>query len=189
MSYKLKSPVFDLILCIADAVDLISPQMADQHRRTAYLAFQLGRQYGLPVARCKELAIAAALHDIGATALKERLELLNFEPKISTDHAEIGYLLISGYPAFSKAAEIVRFHHVNWQDGAGRISMGLPVPVESHILHLADRVTVLVDSGKEVLAQVRGICNRVKRKSGDDFMPEVVDAFLRLPKKISSGLT
>ena len=190
MSYKLKSPVFDLILCISDAVDSISPQLADYHRRTAYLAYQLGRQYGLPVARCKALAIAAALHDIGATALKERLNLLNFDTKVSADHkevhdvhAEVGYLLISSYPAFATAAEIVRFHHVNWRDGAGKLSMGLPVPVESHILHLADRVTVQIDPRKEVLSQVRSICNRVKRKSGEDFMPEVVDAFVRLAEK------
>ena len=183
MSYRLKSPVFDLILCISDALDLISPLVTDHHRRTAYLAFQLGRQFGLPVARCKDLAIAAALHDIGATALKDRLELLNFDTKASVDHAEVGYLLISAYPAFSKAAEIVRFHHVNWDDGVGKFSMGLPVPVESQILHLADRVTVLVDPRKEALSQVRGICNRVKRKSGSDFIPEVVDAFLRLAEK------
>lgn len=183
MSNRLKSPVFDLILCISDAVDLISPHVADHHRRTAYLAYQLGRQYGLSSARCKDLAIAAALHDIGATSLKERLELLNFETKASSGHAETGYLLISGYPAFSKAAEIVRFHHVNWDDSAGGVNMGLQVPVESHILHLADRVTVLVDPRKEVLSQVRSICNRIKRKSGDEFMPEVVDAFLRLAEK------
>jgi len=204
MSYKLKSPVFDLILCISDAVDSISPQLADHHRRTAYLAYQLGRQFGLPVARCKELAIAAALHDIGATALKERLNLLNFDTKVSADHnavyaahnavyathnevsavhAEVGYLLISNYPAFALAAEIVRFHHVNWNDGAGKLNMGLSVPVESHILHLAERVAVQIDPRKEVLSQVRSITNRVKRKSGDDFMPEVVDAFLRLAEK------
>ena len=183
MSYKLKSPLFDLIQCISDAVDLISPHVTDLHRRTAYLAYQLGRQYGLSVPRCKDLAIAAALHDIGATSLKERLELINFETKATSEHAEIGFLLISGYPAFAKAAEIVRFHHVNWDDGVGKTKMGMQVPVESHILHLADRVAVLIDARKEVLSQVKSISNRVKRKSGDDFMPEVVDAFLRLAEK------
>ncbi len=181
--YKMKSSLFDLILCISDAVDLISPYMANHHRRVAYLAYKLGRQYGLSAQRCKDLVIAAALHDIGALSLKERLDMLHFEIERSLQHAEIGYLLISGLKPFVKAAEIVRFHHIHWDDGAGKESMGLPIPVESHILYLADRVSVLVDSREEVLSQVNNIVRQVKRKSGTMFMPDVVDAFLELAEK------
>ncbi|HEY3310871.1 MAG TPA: HD domain-containing phosphohydrolase [Anaerolineales bacterium] len=183
MPYQLKSSLFDLILCISDAVDLISPYVADHHRRVAYLSFQLGRQYGLPLQRCKDLAIAAALHDIGAISLSERLDMLNFETEKSMNHSEVGYLLISGLQSFTRAAEIVRFHHTYWADGAGSSSMGLPVPVESHILHLADRVSVLVEPRQEVLSQVKGILTRVKRKTGSMFMPEIVDAFFALAEK------
>lgn len=183
MPSRSKSSLFDLILCISDAVDLISPYVADHHRRVAYLAFHLGRQYGLSVARCKDLAVAGALHDVGAISLKERLDIMNFETDKSLHHAEIGYLLISGLQPFSKVAEIVRFHHIMWADGAGQAFMGMPVPIESHILHLADRAAVLIDSRQEVLSQVKGIVQRIQRKSGIMFMPDVVDAFLSLAEK------
>jgi len=183
MAYKSNSSLFDLILCISDAVDLISPTVADHHRRVAYFAYRLGCQYGLSLERCKDLAIAAALHDIGAISLRERLDMLAFEIETPLYHSEIGYLLISGLKSFAKSAEIVRFHHVYWNDGAGKVSMGLPVPVESHILHLADRVSVLIDPRQEVLSQVKGIRNRVEQKSGVMFMPDIVDAFLDLAEK------
>jgi len=181
--YKIKSSLFDLIICISDAVDLVSPYMANHHRRVAYLAYQLGRQYGLTTQRCKDLVIAAALHDVGALSLKERLDMLTFETERSLPHAEIGYLLISGLKPFIDAAEIVRFHHTYWDDGAGSESRGLPVPIESHILYLADRVSVMVNPRQEVLPQVNNIVRQVKRKSGSMFMPEVVDVFLELAEK------
>ncbi len=108
---------------------------------------------------------------------------MTFEARDSLDHAEIGYLLISGFRSFGKPAEIVRYHHTPWNDGRGQESLGLPVPVESHILHLADRVAVLIDPRKELLAQVPNISNRIRRKSGSVFMPEIVDAFLTLAGK------
>jgi HD-GYP domain-containing protein (c-di-GMP phosphodiesterase class II) len=180
---KMKSSLFDLIVCISDAVDLISPYLANHHRRVAYLSYQLARQYGLPNQRCKDLAIAASLHDVGALSLKERLDMLNFETERSLQHAELGYLLISGLKPFLKAADIVRFHHTYWDDGAGNESMGLPVPVESHILFLADRVSILINPREEVLSQVDNIVRQVERKSGSMFMPDVVDAFLELAEK------
>lgn len=183
MPYKPTIPLFDLILCISDAVDLISPSVADYHRRIAYFAYQLARQVGLSSHRCREIAIAAALHDVGAITLRERLDLLKFEIEKPSYHAEIGYLMISGFGRFNKAAEMVRFHHTAWNDGAGSVSMGLPVPIESHILHLADRAFVLIDPRKEILSQVKGNVNRIERKTGSQFMPDVVDAFLELSKR------
>ena len=175
--------MFDLILCISDAVDLISPFVADHHRRVAYLAFQIGRQYGLSLPRLKDLAIAAALHDIGALSLKERIDILNFEMDDSGQHAEIGYLLLSDLEPFQQAAEIVRYHHIPWNDGAGKSQFGQPVPIESHILNLADRISVIIDPKKEVLSQVRHIRQRLQQKSGRMFMPEVLDAFWALAEK------
>lgn len=183
MAYRASSSLFDLILCISDAVDLISPVVADHHRRVAYLSFQIARQYGLSPQRCKDLVVAAALHDIGALSLKERLDLMAFEVDGSSPHAEIGYLLLCGLEPFQLAAEIVRFHHVYWNNGTGRTVFGKPVPIESHILNLADRISVMVDPRKEVLSQGENICRLFEKNSGNMFMPEAVDAFLALAEK------
>ena len=41
-------PVFDLVLCLSQAVDLVSPLVADHHKRTAQIAYGLGMQMKLP---------------------------------------------------------------------------------------------------------------------------------------------
>lgn len=183
MPYRVSTNLFDLILCISDAVDLVSPMVSEHHRRVAYLSFQIGRQYGLSRQRCKELAIAAALHDIGALSLRERIDMLSFELDETWQHADVGYLLLSGLERFRVSADIVRFHHVHWNDGAGKEKHGQPVSIESHILHLADRIAVLIDPRKEVLAQARQIRRTLQQKSGSMFMPEILDAFYAVAEK------
>lgn len=57
------------------------------------------------------------------------------------------------------------------------------MPVGSHLLHLADRVAVLINKRKEILGQVNMICERIKEQSGKMFMPHLVDAFMNLVAK------
>jgi HD-GYP domain-containing protein (c-di-GMP phosphodiesterase class II) len=66
--------------------------------------------------------------------------------------------------------------------------MGKPVPEGSHLLHLADRVDILINRQQEVLGQVDEISKRIENESGIIFMPELVRAFMRLAKKESFWL-
>ena len=72
-------PVFDLVLCLAQAVDLVSPEVADHHKRTAQIAYGLGRQMKLPPDELQDLVIAAALHDVVGLTRQDRLAALEFE--------------------------------------------------------------------------------------------------------------
>ena len=60
---------------------------------------------------------------------------------------------------------------------------GEVVPAESLILHLADRISVLIDYDHEVLGQAKGITEKIKNLSGKVFVPEFVDAFVKLSGK------
>ena len=77
----------------------------------------------------------------------------------------------------------MNFHHTYWNDGEGSQQAGQCVPLESHIIHLADRIAVLIDIKNEVLGQVRGICEKMREQSGTMFKPELVDAFMSLAQK------
>jgi HD-GYP domain-containing protein (c-di-GMP phosphodiesterase class II) len=59
----------------------------------------------------------------------------------------------------------------------------MPVPLASHILHLADRVAVRIAKGPDVLGQVADICSAVSRGRGEAFVPECVDSLLRIAGK------
>jgi len=169
--------LFDLIKCLSMAMDLISPAVVNHHERVAYIAFSIGAELGLSVDEQNDLILAGALHDSGALSLEERLDALDFETRHPHRHAELGYMLLRGFEPLSTAALLVRCHHVPWNDGRGSEFRGNEVLTGSHILHLADRVAVLINNQQEVLGQVGMICKRINEQSGRMFMPQLVDVF------------
>ena len=176
-------PIFDLVLCLSQAVDLVSPLVSDHHKRTAQIAYGLGMQMKLPKEELHDLIIAAALHDVGGLTQKDRLTTLDFEYQNPYGHAVMGYLLLKTFSPFGTSADIVRFHHVPWMNGAGAEFDGVLVPRASHILQLADRIAVLLDVNADVLQQVDGILEKVRAQSGERFIPEQVQALEVLAEK------
>ncbi|RJR38557.1 MAG: HD domain-containing protein [Deltaproteobacteria bacterium] len=176
-------PLFNLVICISKALDLISPVLVNHHYQVAYIAYNLGVELGLETRQLNELAIAGAMHDVGALSLREKMNIMAFEMKNPHPHAFQGYHLLKMFEPFSELAAYVQYHHVPWDGGNGAAFQGRPVPLESQILHLADRTAVLLNRQTEVLGQVRRICERIEGKSGEVFMPRMVDAFRNLSKK------
>ena len=172
--------LYELLICLTNAEDLISPEVANHHQKVAYLAFKIGEQLKLPMEEKKELMLAGLLHDIGALSVDERLELIENEGQNSQDHAFRGARLIEKFDHLKSAAEIIRYHHVFWKDGEGSTFLGKPVPYLSQVLHLADRIAVLVKDDKDVIGQIKTIEDKIRRQKGTIFIPEQVDAFLEI---------
>lgn len=175
--------LLELVTSLSNAADLISPAVVNHHKQVAYIALRLGTELGLSKENIGNLVIAGSLHDIGALSLKERIEALNFELDDPYNHAEKGFYLLNLFKPFSKIAEYVRFHHTIWNGGDGAWVNNQKVPLESHILHLADRVAVSIDSRKEVLGQATDICSLIEQQNGKMFNPDVVDALKSLSGK------
>jgi HD-GYP domain-containing protein (c-di-GMP phosphodiesterase class II) len=176
-------PLFDLVACLSDAVDLVSPALVDHHKQVAYIASCIGEELGYPLDKQKDLILAGALHDIGALSLTERIDTFNFDFESGKQHAVLGGGLLSLFEPLSFLTPVINFHHTFWNHGEGTQCAGQPVPVESHIVHLADRIAVLIDVNKEVLGQVKGIIEKTQERSGEMFDPNLVDAFVSLAQK------
>ena len=82
----------------------------------------------------------------------------------------------------------LRYHPVPWSHGEGSKFRGSPVPLGSHMIHLADRIDVLTGRKNEVLGEAKGICERIEKESGRLFMPELVEVFLNSARKESFWL-
>lgn len=176
-------PLFNLVTCISKALDLVSPVLVNHHYRVAYIAHHLGVASGLETTQLHDLAVAGALHDVGALSLREKLKIMVFEMEKPHDHAIKGYLLLNMFAPFAQIASFVQFHHVPWERGQGSEFSGRPVPLESHILHLADRIAVLLGNQTEVLGQAKQIREAIIGRSGQMFVPRLVDAFLNFADK------
>ncbi len=168
----------ELVTSLSDAMDHLDPAVVHHHKQVACIALAIAEELGLPLAERTSLVLAAALHDIGAFSLRERREALRFDFVNPMRHAARGYAILRLFGPLAKEAEAVRFHHVPWAGGRGRRWRGLPVPRASHIIHLADRVAVLVQPRREILGQVRRVTAKIRAHAGTRFEPRLVEAFL-----------
>lgn len=182
----------DLVECLSFAMDLTSPLIANHQRRVGYIAYQLGREIGLPDEEQNDLLIAGLLHDCGALSMLKRELTLRFDfddVTLSTfDHAEAGYQLIKKFQPFAQVARYIRYHHLPWARGAGTSKAADAVPIHSHIIHLADRVDVLIGKGEHILLQSGQILKKISRKSDSLFAAHLVEALQSLAGKESFWL-
>lgn len=180
---ELHVSLFEMSMCLSNAMDLVSPAVVDHHKRVAYIASSIAAELGLTEQIQEDLIMAGILHDIGALSLNDRLDTLNFE--VDSTHAEVGYRLVKTFDIFSNIAPLLRCHHLTWENGKGSSFRGEQVSTACHILHLADRIAVLINAKEEILGQSRNICKRIEEGSGEKFVPELVDIFLSLSQRES----
>jgi len=168
----------DLLIPLAKTIDMMSPALAEHHLGVAYFALRIAESLGLPEEESRTLVIAGMLHDICAFSLDERLDILDFEYREPDNHCSTGYEILRRFEPFSDAAGIIRFHHVRWDDGKGSQRDGVTVPLASHIIHLADRLSVLVPKNIRALSRVPSVCKKIRERRVAWFHPELTDAVL-----------
>lgn len=183
MTGKTELSLLNIVLAISEAVDMVDPDLADHHSRVAYIVCRLAETLGVSEAEQKSLTIAGAMHDIGLLSLAESRGLVKFEIETRPDHGEVGYLFLKPFAPLTVVGELIRDHHVYWQAGAGETFCGHAVPRHSHLIHLADRIAVLINPEQEVLTQIKSIRRRIAEQSGRMFVPRFVDAFLDISDK------
>lgn len=176
-------PLRDLVISLTNTVDLVSPILVNHHKKVAFISYCLAEEMGLTGKQRNDLLLAGALHDIGGLSLQDRIDVLSFESLNPHYHSENGYALLNMFQPFKHIADIVRFHHVPWNEGRGAEFRGREVPLGSHILHLADRIAVLINRRKEILGQVEGITAAIQDKTGKMFHPQLVEVYRSLAGK------
>ena len=119
MMGEAKIPLYKLLVCLSDAADLVSPRLLGHHRQVAYIALKAGRELNLPQEQLFNLTLAGILHDVGAFSLQERLADLQGAGGFSSRHTETGFLLLKEFEPLEGAAELIRLHHLPWEDGRG----------------------------------------------------------------------
>jgi HD-GYP domain-containing protein (c-di-GMP phosphodiesterase class II) len=175
---KAKVPLFDLIWCLSETVDLISSRAARHHLQTAYIAACIAEELGLPETGKARLILAASIHDVGSLSLKAPAG------PAGSSQAEAGYRLMRGFEPLAGAAQVVRYHQVPWAAGRGVAAGGIPVPEESHILHLADRAAAMEARGGALYFRSAALAGG--RRGA--FVPAHLEAFERASAKESFWL-
>ncbi|WP_373482681.1 HD-GYP domain-containing protein [Acetobacterium sp.] len=178
----------ELITSFTKSIDLYNYLLKDHHRRTAIAAYHIGVQMGLPAERLSDLVIAASLHDIGALTVGERDDLIQMDVENPFPHSSLGSYMLSSFSPFAQISKIIFYHHWHYDQDSNYLSELGPVPLESYILHVADRTDILVQPNCSILAQKQKIIAKIQSYGGTVFAPEVVAAFSEQAQKDSFWL-
>ena len=167
--------VYDFINAISEVVDLASPKLNNHHIRVAYLAWNMAELMGLSEQEIQDIIIASMLHDIGAFSVYDRIQINNYheDADLFERHAIYGSKLLSNFPPMSSASRLILYHHQAYDVNR------CDIPLGSYIIHLADRVTVLLDDSSEVLGQLPEVVARIEGNA-KAYHPDVLEAFYKL---------
>jgi len=169
--------VFDFASSISEAIDLVYPALCNHHKKVAYISYSIAKRMDLTDSEIMDIVLASILHDIGAFSVAERMCVVNalFDDSAFNQHALIGYRLLQDCKPLDNAATIIKYHHAHYTTGTNSIPLG------SYIIHLADRLSLLLNEGSEVLEQVPEIMGKIE-ENGKVFHPDVLAALRCLVK-------
>ncbi len=174
---NLQISLLDMVQCLSNALDLISPALVNHHKRTAYIAQSIAETLALPDDEQVIIAMAGALHDIGACALDDRLTSFDYDISRDNTHAVIGSVFLNSFEPLSNLSPLIQYHHNEWARGEENQQA---IPLGSHILHLADRIDILINNNRHILNQMKDITRVILDHKNTIFRPDAVDAFMDL---------
>ncbi|MBI5026160.1 MAG: HD domain-containing protein [Nitrospirae bacterium] len=130
---------------------------------------------------------AGILHDIGKIGMKE--ETLNKPGRLTTKerkdfqmHPVWAKHILSPIKSFSEIIPIIYYHH-EWFDGSGYPEglKGSEIPIGARIIAVADTYHAMVsDRSYRKRRSMEAAIEEIKRYSGIQFDPEVVNAFINV---------
>lgn len=177
---KIRVNLIDVVMCLSELTDIAGSELSRHHKKVAYIAHRIGESLNIPKTQRKDLVLAGLLHDIGAFSTEERRAILLGDEKNIHNHGIRGANLLQDFTHLRPASKAIKYHHVNWNNGEGAFFNGEEVDEKSHILHLADKVAILVKDNHNILAQSKTINEQIKSLEGKMFKKEHVEAFLSI---------
>jgi putative nucleotidyltransferase with HDIG domain len=159
-------------------------------QRVTAFCISIAKEKPVPASYLAILARAAFLHDIGKMAIPDSIlrkpgPLNDDEKQIMRKHCEIGYNMLIRIPFLRDAAEIV-LSHQEFFDGTGypRNLKGEKIPLGARIFRVADALDAMIsDQPYRRALPLSHAREEIRRCSGTQFDPKVVEVFLSIPEQ------
>ena len=174
---------------MARALDLRDKEAEGHLLRVAAIAVRLAEVMGVPQADLKHVHRGALLHDIGKMTIPDSIllkpgALTDEEWVIMHQHPTHAYEMLLPIGLLKPALDIPYCHHERW-DGKGypRGIEGEQIPLAARLFSVVDVWDALrSDRPYRVGWSEMRAREYIAGRSGADFDPVVVDAFLKLPQ-------
>ncbi len=170
---------------LSNTIDAKSPWTSGHSERVTAYAVSIGRAMGLGRQELKNLELSGLLHDIGKLATYEAVldkpgALTEEEVKLIKLHPSKGAEIIEPVRQLKNIVDGIKYHH-EYYDGTGYPEglKGDGIPKMARILTVADTVDAMkADRPYRKGRTMDAVFAELKRCSGTQFDPAVVDAFL-----------
>ena len=186
---QLEQSYDDTLEALGSALDLKDAETEGHCQRVTAFCISIAKSMPVPDTYLPILARAAFLHDIGKMAIPDGIlrkpgPLTDDEKQIMRKHCEIGYNMLIRIPFLRDAAEIVLAHQELY-DGSGypRGLSGDQIPLGARIFTIADSLDAMIsDRPYRRALPMSHAREEIKRCSGSQFVPAVVDVFMSIPE-------
>ena len=186
--FQLEQSYDDTLEALGSALDLRDAETEGHCQRVTAFTISIAKAMAVAPEFLPVLARAAFLHDIGKMAIPDGVlrkpgPLTDEEKEIMRTHCEIGYNMLTRIPFLRTAAEIV-LSHQEFFNGAGypRRLKGDEIPLGARIFAVADALDAMIsDRPYRRALPITHAREEIRRCSGTQFDPKVVDVFLSIP--------
>jgi HD-GYP domain-containing protein (c-di-GMP phosphodiesterase class II) len=178
------------LAALATTLRIRDAETQGHSERVVRFSLLLGRELGLNRDLMNSLRYGSLLHDIGKIGVPDAIlrkpgRLTGEEWIKMREHPLLGLQILSGIEFLQAASLVVGQHHERW-DGKGYPFglRGAEIDRNARIFAVADAFDAMISN--RVYSHARtfeAACAELKRSAGQQFDPEVVEAFIRIPRQ------
>ncbi len=186
---RLENTYDETLEALSHALDYREEETEYHSKRVASYALLVAKAYKLTDEnKLKYIYWGGLLHDIGKIGIPDKILLkpgkLNEEEwQVMKKHVIIGYQILKGINFLKPALPLVLHHH-EWWNGKG-YPMGLKgeeIPLEARIFSVVDAFDAMTsDRPYRKAMSYKKAVDELKRMSGVQFDPKMVETFIQLP--------
>ena len=186
---ELRTAYIQTIGALAEAIDAKDAYTRGHSERVAVYASRIARRMNMTKDVIERVYFSGLLHDVGKIGVPDAIitkpaRLTAEEYEEIKKHPEIGAKILEPVEFLSNVVPCVRHHH-EWFDGSDRgypdRLMGEKIPLPSRVILVADTVEAMTsDRPYRKALPIDTVVAELRKYSGSQFDPVVVDAFLAL---------
>ncbi len=185
LTERLTQITLDFVQVLGETLKAQDQYTYDHGIRVARYASLMGKQLGLSEEAATDLVSAATLHELGgietANAEFRQLSRMGNDPG-SLPKPERAARILSHVPELRDVAEIIRFHHENFNGtGSPQNLVGEQIPLSSRIVRVAHEYDLMTRPRDTAPALTHAeAADNLAKQSGEVFDPKVVRAFSQI---------
>lgn len=190
--HNLRETFMSTVYTLAETIEARDNYTGNHTRRVMDYSLAMGENLGMSSDELETLRLSAVLHDIGKIGISDSVLLkpdrLTFEEfEIIKTHTLVGEKILNNIKQLKHIIPGVKHHHERF-DG-----LGYPEGLSGDEINMTARIIAVADSFDAMTTDrpyrkgmsLKEALEELKRNSGTQFDPSIVDAFIEVSEKIT----